>query len=42
MKNHYLKPGLLQADLDQFWLLRHHAATTLLDHLPELERTLHA
>jgi Ser/Thr protein kinase RdoA (MazF antagonist) len=42
VKNHYLKPGLLQADLDAFWLLRHHAATTLLDHLPGLEKTVHA
>lgn len=42
VKNHYLKPGLLQADLDEFWLLRHHAATTLLGHLPDLEKTLHA
>lgn len=42
VKNHYLKPGLLQADLDEFWLLRHHAATTLLDHLPDLEKALHA
>lgn len=42
VKNHYLKPGLLQADLDAFWLLRHHAATTLLDHLSDVEKTLHA
>ena len=42
VKNHYLRPGLLQADLDAFWLLRQQAATTLLDHLPDLEKTLHA
>lgn len=42
VKNHYLKPGLLQGDLDEFWLLRHQAATTLLDHLPDLEKILHA
>ena len=41
VKNHYLKPGLLQADLDDFWLMRHDAATTLLNHLPDLEKTLH-
>jgi len=40
VKNHYLKPGLLQDDLDEFWLLRHHAASTLLEHLPDLEKTL--
>jgi Ser/Thr protein kinase RdoA (MazF antagonist) len=42
VKNHYLKPGLLQTDLDAFWLLRHQAATTLLDHLSDLEKTLRA
>ena len=42
VKNHYLKPGLLQADLDAFWLLRHQAATTLLGHLSDLEKTLRA
>ena len=26
VKQHYLKPGLLQDDLDHFWLLRHRAA----------------
>ena len=40
VKNHYLKPGLLQADLDAFWLLRHSAAITLLDHLAAVEKML--
>jgi Ser/Thr protein kinase RdoA (MazF antagonist) len=35
---HYLRPSLLQADLDAFWLVRHRAATTLLDQLDELEK----
>ncbi|MBS2547749.1 phosphotransferase [Catenulispora sp. NL8] len=42
VKNHYLKPGLLQTELDAFWLSRHHAATTLLDRLSDLEKTLRA
>lgn len=40
VKNHYLKPGLLQADLDAFWLLRHQAATTLLADLASVENDL--
>jgi Ser/Thr protein kinase RdoA (MazF antagonist) len=40
VKNHYLKPGLLQADLDAFWLMRHSAATTLLADLPRVENDL--
>lgn len=40
VKNHYLKPGLLQDDLDAFWLARHQAATSLLDELPNLEKQL--
>ncbi|MFI1869387.1 phosphotransferase [Streptomyces jumonjinensis] len=40
VKDHYLKPGLLQDDLDAFWLLRHAAATRLLDALPDVERAL--
>ncbi|MFD7552471.1 phosphotransferase enzyme family protein [Streptomyces sp. NPDC059816] len=40
VKDHYLKPGLLQDDLDRFWLLRHAAATRLLDALPAVERAL--
>lgn len=42
VRNHYLKPGLLQDGLDAFWLQRHHAATTLLHHLHDLEKALHA
>jgi hypothetical protein len=34
VKNHYLRPGLLQHDLDAFWLLWHRAATALLENLP--------
>jgi homoserine kinase type II len=40
VKNHYLKPGLLQADLDNFWFLRHRAAQRLADHLGEVEAAL--
>ncbi|GIH71708.1 phosphotransferase enzyme family protein [Sphaerimonospora thailandensis] len=40
VKEHYLKPGLIQDDLDRFWLLRHRAATRLLDHLDEVEEAL--
>lgn len=40
VKNHYLKPGLLQDDLDAFWSLRHRAATRLLERLPEIEKDL--
>ncbi|MFF7098052.1 phosphotransferase enzyme family protein [Streptomyces rubradiris] len=40
VKQHYLKPGLIQEDLDQFWLLRHAAATRLLDNLDTVERAL--
>ncbi len=42
VKNHYLRPGLLQHDLDAFWLLRHRAATTLLENLPAIEKNLRA
>ncbi|MGV9836526.1 phosphotransferase enzyme family protein [Nocardia niigatensis] len=42
VKNHYLKSGLLQANLDAFWLLRHSAATTLLADLPSVETDLRA
>jgi Ser/Thr protein kinase RdoA (MazF antagonist) len=41
VKQHYLKPGLFQTDLDAFWLLRHHAAAILLDHLAETDALLH-
>ncbi|MBW1597228.1 phosphotransferase enzyme family protein [Streptomyces sp. JJ38] len=40
VKEHYLEPGLDQDDLDQFWLLRHHAATALFDRLAEAEAAL--
>lgn len=40
VKQHYLKPGLIQEDLDQFWLLRHAAAKRLLDHLGDVESAL--
>nr|WP_262391623.1 phosphotransferase [Nocardiopsis sp. CNR-923] len=40
VKQHYLAPGLLQDDLDAFWVLRHRAATRLLDRLPEVEAML--
>ncbi|WP_436994171.1 phosphotransferase enzyme family protein [Streptomyces sp. enrichment culture] len=40
VKEHYLAPGLDQGDLDQFWLLRHHAASALLDRLDEVEAAL--
>jgi homoserine kinase type II len=40
VKEHYLKPGLFQHDLDDFWLLRHRAARILLDHLPEVDTLL--
>lgn len=33
VKQHYLKPGLFQHDLDTFWTQRHQAAQVLLDHL---------
>ncbi|MFJ6437784.1 hypothetical protein [Streptomyces sp. NPDC091416] len=40
VKQHYLGPGLLQEDLDQFGLLRHAAAQRLLASLGEVESTL--
>lgn len=40
VKQHYLKPGLFQDDLDDFWLLRHHTAQALLDHLPDTDDLL--
>ncbi len=42
VKNHYLRPGLLQHDLDAFWLQRHRAATALLENLPAIEKNLRA
>ncbi|SFK20129.1 homoserine kinase type II [Streptosporangium canum] len=40
VKQHYLKPGLFQADLDEFWLLRHHTAGVLLAQLAETDDLL--
>ncbi|WP_035803591.1 phosphotransferase enzyme family protein [Kitasatospora mediocidica] len=40
VKQHYLAPGLLQDDLDRFWLLRHAAAQRLLERLGEVESAL--
>lgn len=40
VKQHYQGGGLLQDDLDAFWLLRHHAAERLLEHLAEAEEAL--
>ncbi|MGH3806138.1 MAG: phosphotransferase enzyme family protein [Pseudonocardiaceae bacterium] len=40
IKQHYLKPGLFQDDLDEFWLLRHHTAQILLDHLADTDDLL--
>src|SRR5205807_5208941 len=40
VKNHYLKPGLLQDDLDEFWLLRHRASQAMLARLDEIEGAL--
>ncbi|HUY45679.1 MAG TPA: phosphotransferase [Streptosporangiaceae bacterium] len=42
VKQHYLKPGLFQDDLDDFWLLRHRAAGILLSHLADTDALLHA
>lgn len=42
VKQHYLKPGLLQDNLDAFWALRHQAAGRLLDHLGDIEDALAA
>ncbi|MEU9887575.1 phosphotransferase [Sphaerisporangium sp. NPDC051011] len=33
VRQHYLKPGLFQDDLDEFWLLRHRAVSVLLAEL---------
>lgn len=40
VKQHYLKPGLIQDDLDRFWLQRHTAAAILLDRLAETDDLL--
>jgi len=40
VKQHYLKPGLVQADLDAFWLTRHRAVSVLLSELPATDTLL--
>ncbi|WP_327048327.1 phosphotransferase [Microbispora sp. NBC_01189] len=40
VKQHYLKPGLFQDDLDEFWLTRHRTADTMLRYLPETDALL--
>ncbi len=42
VKQHYLKPGLFQDDLDEFWLLRHRAAGILLSSLADTDALLHS
>lgn len=42
VKEHYLKPGLLQNDLDAFWLLRHQAAQVLWEHRDDTADALRA
>ena len=41
VKQHYLKPGLFQDALDEFWLLRHRAVRVLLDHQADTDALLH-
>ncbi|MEV4199347.1 phosphotransferase enzyme family protein [Micromonospora globbae] len=41
VKQHYLKPGLFQDALDEFWLLRHRAVRVLLDHWADTDALLH-
>ncbi|CUU60606.1 homoserine kinase type II [Parafrankia irregularis] len=41
VKQHYLKPGLFQDALDEFWLHRHRAARILLDHQAATDALLH-
>lgn len=40
VKQHYLEPGLDQAALDDFWVLRHRTARTLLENLNDTDRML--
>jgi len=40
VKEHYLSPGLLQEDLDQFWVLRFRASQRMLSHLSNVEAPL--
>ncbi|MEV6923936.1 phosphotransferase [Dactylosporangium sp. NPDC051485] len=41
VKQHYLKPGLFQDAVDEFWLLRHRTARVLLDHKADTAALLH-
>jgi homoserine kinase type II len=41
VKQHYLKPGLFQDALDEFWLHRHQAARILLDYQAATDALLH-
>lgn len=40
VKQHYLRPGLFQDDLDAFWMLRHRTVAILLDHLADVDALL--
>lgn len=40
VKQHYLKPALLQEDLDAFWTLRHQAVGIMLARIDEIENML--
>jgi homoserine kinase type II len=40
VKQHYLRPGLIQDDIDTFWLQRHAAVTILLNRLAEADDLL--
>lgn len=40
VKQHYLEPGIDQDALDAFWVLRHQAARTLVDHQEEIAHML--
>lgn len=40
VRQHYLKPGLIQDDIDTFWLQRHAAVAILLDRLAEADDLL--
>jgi len=42
VKDHYLRPRLLQADLDEFWFARHGCAHTLLANLDRIETAFRA
>ncbi|ACS83948.1 phosphotransferase enzyme family protein [Musicola paradisiaca] len=40
IKQHYLKPGLIPSDLDNFWALRHRTVGIMLPRLEEIEAVL--